>query len=57
VSVNDIAKEFRISFQAAATLVSQLEVAGILSEVTGRKRDKRYIYKQYLSILEEGTKP
>ena len=57
VSVNDLAKEFRISFQAAATLVSQLEGAGILREVTGRKRDKRYIYKQYLSILEEGTKP
>ncbi len=48
VSVNDLAKEFRISFQAAATLVTQLEGAGILSEVTGRKRDKRYIYKQYL---------
>jgi Fic family protein len=57
VSVNDIAKEFEISFQAAATLVSQLEDVEILREITGRKRDKRYVYKQYLAILEEGTKP
>lgn len=57
VAVNDLAKEFRISFQAASSLVSQLEDAGILSEITGRKRDKRYVYKEYLAILAEGTKP
>lgn len=56
VSVTDIAREFSISYQAASTLVSQLEGIGILREITGRKRDKRYIYSDYLSILEEGTK-
>ena len=29
----------------------------ILEEVTGGKRDKIYIYRRYLSILEEGTEP
>ena len=56
VSVNDIAKGFKISYQAASTLVSQLEKAGILKEITGRKRDKRYIYADYINILSEGTK-
>lgn len=56
VSVNDIARDFSISYQAASTLVTQLEGAGILKEITGRKRDKRYIYADYLQILEEGTK-
>jgi Fic family protein len=56
VSVNDIAKGFKISFQAASTLVAQFEKAGILKEITGRKRDKRYIYADYLGILSEGTK-
>jgi DNA-binding MarR family transcriptional regulator len=56
VSVNDIARDFSISYQAASTLISQLEGAGILKEITGRKRDKRYIYADYLQILEEGTK-
>jgi Fic family protein len=55
VSVNDISAEFAISFQAASTLVSQLEKAGILKEITGRKRDKRYLYADYIRILSEGT--
>ena len=55
VSVNDVAKEFSISFQAASTLVSQLEGSGILHEITGKKRDKRFIYAEYISILSEGT--
>ena len=55
VSVNDVAKEFSISFQAASNLVSQLEGAGILQEITGKKRDKRFIYAEYISILSEGT--
>jgi len=56
VSVNDVAREFSISFQAASTLVAQFETAGILKEITGRKRDKRYIYSDYINILSEGTK-
>nr|MDA8155166.1 Fic family protein [Actinomycetota bacterium] len=56
VSVKDISGEFHISFQAASTLVSQFEKASILKEITGRKRDKRYIYNDYLKILSEGTK-
>ena len=56
VSVNDVAREFSISFQAASTLVAQFEKAGILNEITGRKRDKRYIYADYMNILSEGTK-
>ncbi|MBW2632280.1 MAG: Fic family protein [Deltaproteobacteria bacterium] len=57
VSVNDMAREFNISFQTASTLVSQFEKAGILEEITGRKRDKRYVYAQYVKILSEGTLP
>ena len=56
VSVKDVAQGFSISFQAASTLVSQFEDAEILKEITGRKRNKRYIYAEYLNILSEGTK-
>lgn len=55
VSVRDVAEEFNISFQAASTIVSQFEKAGILKETTGRKRDKRYLYQEYMDILSEGT--
>lgn len=55
VSVKDVAEGFKISFQAASTIVSQFEKAGILKETTGRKRDKRYLYQEYMDILSEGT--
>ena len=56
VSIGQIAGQFAISYQAASTIVSQLEKAGILREMTGRKRDKRFVYNDYLNILAEGTK-
>jgi Fic family protein len=56
LSIREVAHAFSVSFQAASTLVSQFESAGILREITGRKRDKRYIYVEYLNILSEGTK-
>lgn len=56
VSIGQIAGQFDVSYQAASTIVSQLEKAEILRETTGRKRDKRFVYRDYLNILAEGTK-
>jgi len=56
VSIGQTAVQFDISYQAASTIVSQLENAGILRETTGKKRDKRFVYNDYLDILTEGTK-
>lgn len=56
ISINDIADHFDISYPAASTLVSQFEKNGILKEITGRKRDKRFAYDNYLKILTEETK-
>ena len=41
---------------ARSTLNHMIEL-GILEEVSGKKRDKVYVYRRYLSILEEGTEP
>ncbi len=57
MSVKDVAEVFSISYQSASVLVTQFEKHKILKEVTGRKRDKRYVYKQYIDILSEGTRP
>ena len=56
VSIGQTAGQFDISYQAASTIVAQLEKAGILRETTGKKRDKRFVYNDYLDILTEGTK-
>ena len=34
-----------------------LEYMGIVKEITGRERHRIYIYKDYISILNEGTEP
>ena len=37
--------------------IENLEKLGILHEVTGKKRGRIYIYKEYYDILSEGTDP
>ena len=37
--------------------IARLEAAGILREVTGRRRGKPYVYDEYLAVLNEGTEP
>ena len=56
VSIPQVAERFNVSYQAASTIVAQLKKVQILRETTGRKRDKRYVYSDYLDILAEGTK-
>lgn len=56
VSIGQLAEHFGSSYQASSNVVSQLEKAGIIRELTGRKRDKRFVYSEYLNILAEGTK-
>ncbi len=56
MSVTNVAEAFSISYQAASLLVNQFEKHGILKETTGKKRDKKYVYKQYIDILSEGTR-
>jgi hypothetical protein len=29
----------------------------ILEEITGKKRDKVYVYRRYLDVLEDGAEP
>jgi len=55
VTIKDIEKQFDISFQSASTLISQFEKVGILKENTGRKRDKKFLFKEYVDILKVGT--
>lgn len=57
VSVKLIADQLDISSPAARNALNQMTEMGILSEITGGGRDKIYLYKNYLAILEEGTDP
>lgn len=51
------ARELAVSPPTATSAIGRLERLGIISEITGRKWGRMFAYKQYLNILEEGTKP
>lgn len=55
LTINDVADHLKISYQGAKALVDQFASAEILKEITGKRRDKRYSYWEYLAFLSEGT--
>lgn len=46
-----------LSFPAVAKGMNALVQEGIVREMTGRKRNRAFVYERYLSILSEGTEP
>ena len=55
VSIKNVSKYLDISFQSAKTLITQFSKLKILKEITGKKRDMRFSYWEYITILSEGT--
>ena len=41
----------------ARSALNHMQVLGILEEASGKKRDKVYIYRKYLDILEDDAEP
>ncbi len=54
-NTNDIAKHLKLSYQGAQTIINHFIKNTILKEITGKRRDKRYSYWEYLDLLSEGT--
>ncbi len=55
ITVTDISKTLKISHQPAYDLVDLFLKLGILREITGKKRYKRYLFIDYVGIIEKGT--
>lgn len=52
-TINDIAEKLGISFQAASEQAKLFLTLGILEELTGKKRSRRFAFAPYLRIVEE----
>jgi len=52
-TINDIAEKLGISFQAASEQTKLFLALGILEELTGQKRSRRFAFAPYLKIIEE----
>jgi len=57
VSIPLATRVLRVTKPTAAAAMKHLQTLGIVREMTGRKRNKLYVYQHYLKILDEGTAP
>lgn len=55
VTVTDISSALEITYQSAHDLVNLFEKLEILGEITGKKRYKKYLFVDYVLIIERGT--
>lgn len=57
VRVKDVEKAVGVSYSKANNLIAEMEGLGILKQVTPGKRNRKFKYDEYVSILAEGTEP
>ena len=55
LSISAAGGSAKLSFRTAASAMELLVAYGIAREVTGKRRNRLFVYDQYLSILNEGT--
>jgi Fic family protein len=54
VSVKDVRNVTGTTYQAANELVAAIEECGILQEITGQTRNRRFLYQKYLELFQDG---
>jgi Fic family protein len=57
VTVPLLAKELQMTTPTARSALNHMTSIGVLEEMSGKKRDKVYVYRKYLDILEDGAEP
>jgi Fic family protein len=55
LTLKEVVGRADVSFPSAAKGMANLVKLGLARELTGRKRNRVFVYDQYLSILNEGT--
>ncbi len=57
VTVPLLERELKMTAPTARSALNHMTSVGILEEVSGKKRDKVYVYRKYFDVLEEGAEP
>ena len=55
IDVKTITDEFKISKESGNEIVKRFEQLGILHELTGKQRYKKYLFHDYTAIISRGT--
>jgi Fic family protein len=53
LSAKQIAERLQITYPSASTLVKQFENIGIFKEITGFKRNRLFVFSEYLKLFEK----
>ncbi len=56
-SINHFASHLELTRPTVTAAIKSLSTLGIIEELTGRQRDRVFVYRDYLNILNEGTEP
>ena len=56
ISATDITTRLSLSKEAVSQLIRRFEKAGILTEISGKQRYRRYLFKQYVDLIARGTR-
>lgn len=55
IDTKTVEEKFNIHKDTANELVNRFEQIGILKEITGKQRYKKYLFKEYVDIIKRGT--
>jgi Fic family protein len=57
IAIPKAARDLGLSEPTVTTSLRHLQHLGIVRELTGKPRDRQFVYDRYLAILSEGTEP
>lgn len=57
ISITEVCSRAEMTFPTASNGMATLQRLGIAEEITGRQRNRVFVYDRYLQILNEGTEP
>lgn len=57
MTISKAATQLSLTFATVSKGVRDLAGLGILEEITNKNRDRQYVYRAYLNLLDEGTEP
>ena len=57
VTIQSSAKTLKLSIPTIGKALDLMVSAGIVHEVTGKRRNRLFAYSKYLALLDKGTEP
>jgi Fic family protein len=56
-TISQLVEATGITFSTVNTAITAMQTLGMVQLVSGKQRDRRFVYQEYLDLLNEGTEP